>query len=222
MEKNIEKWPIEKLREMYSQIDFPEYQREPNLWSATEKQRLIDSIIRHFDIAPLYLYRHGMGSFDCVDGRQRIGTIMSFLGSGQDDGSDFRFRILNEIYDEETPSFHALEGKTFADIDLLAKQSDETAAKEFVDSLLKYQLNVVILSDSNRSEEFNLQFTRLNLGTIINSGKTPCDGRGPQERLLRLVRKPPFSPSNENPYQTLRAGASCGPDLGAGVFSRGI
>ena len=171
MEKNIEKWPIEKLREMYSQIDFPEYQREPNLWSATEKQRLIDSIIRHFDIAPLYLYRHEMGSFDCVDGRQRIGTIMSFLGSGQDDGSDFRFRILNEIYDEETPSFHALEGKTFADIDLLAKQSDETAAKEFVDSLLKYQLNVVILSDSNRSEEFNLQFTRLNLGTIINSGE---------------------------------------------------
>ena len=171
MEKIIENWPIEKLREMYSQIDFPEYQREPNLWSATEKQRLIDSIIRNFDIAPLYFYRHETGSFDCVDGRQRIGTIMSFLGSSQDDGSDCRFRILNEIYDEETPSFHALEGKTFADIDLLAKQSGETAAKEFVESLLNYELNVVILSDSNRSEEFNLQFTRLNLGTIINSGE---------------------------------------------------
>ena len=171
MEKIIENWPIEKLREMYSQIDFPEYQREPNLWSATEKQRLIDSIIRNFDIAPLYFYRHETGSFDCVDGRQRIGTIMSFLGSSQDDGSDCRFRILNEIYDEETPSFHALEGKTFADIDLLAKQSGETAAKEFVESLLNYELHVVILSDSNRSEEFNLQFTRLNLGTIINSGE---------------------------------------------------
>ena len=171
MEKSIEKWPIKKLREMSSQIDFPEYQREPNLWSATEKQRLIDSIIRHFDIAPLYLYRDATGSFDCVDGRQRIGTIMSFLGSSQDDGSDFRFRILNEIYDDETPSFHTLVGKTFADIDSLAKQSNEPAASEFVESLLNYELNVVILSDSNRSEEFNLQFTRLNLGVIVNSGE---------------------------------------------------
>ena len=130
MEKSIENWPIKKLREMYSQIDFPEYQREPNLWSPTEKQRLIDSIIRHFDIASLYFYRHEAGSFDCVDGRQRIGTIMSFLGSDQDDGSDFRFRILNEIYDEEEPSFHALEGKTFADIDQLARQSDDACGKK--------------------------------------------------------------------------------------------
>ena len=171
MDKNIEDWPIEKLREMYPQIDFPGYQREPNLWSATEKQRLIDSIIRRFDIAPLYFYRHETGSFDCVDGRQRIGTIMSFLGSDQDDSSDFRFRILNEIYDEEEPNFHSFEGKTFADIDQLAKQSDDPAASKFVESLLSYRLNVVILSDSNRSEEFNLQFTRLNLGTIINSGE---------------------------------------------------
>ena len=171
MEKSIENWPIKKLREMYSQIDFPEYQREPNLWSPTEKQRLIDSIIRHFDIASLYFYRHESGSFDCVDGRQRIGTIMSFLGSDQDDGSDFRFRILNEIYDEQEPNFRALEGKSFADIDQLARQSDDPVAREFVESLLNYRLNVVILSESNRSEEFNLQFTRLNLGAIINSGE---------------------------------------------------
>ena len=44
-------------------------------------------------------------------------------------------------------------------------------AERFVESLLNYKLNVVILSDSNRSEEFNLQFTRLNLGAIINSGE---------------------------------------------------
>ena len=171
MEKNIEKWSIETLREMYPQIDFPEYQREPNLWSLTEKQRLVDSIIRRFDIASLYLYKHKTGSVDCVDGRQRIGTIMSFLGDNPDDGSDFRFRILNEIYNEENPIFHSLVGKTFADIDQLARESDDAVAKKFRESFLKYELNVVMLSDSDRSEEFNLQFTRLNLGTIINSGE---------------------------------------------------
>ena len=175
MDKKIESWPISKLREKYSQIDFPEYQREPNLWTVTEKQRLIDSIIRRFDIAPLYLYGHETDSFDCVDGRQRIGTIMSFLGLDQDDSADFRFRILNEIYDEEHPNFGSFDNKTFADIKQLAEQSDDSETKKdaehFVQSLLNYELNVVILSESSRSEEFNLQFTRLNLGAIINSGE---------------------------------------------------
>ena len=54
MRKEIEPWSVQKLREKFSQIDFPEYQREPNLWSLTEKQRLIDSMVRRFDIASLY------------------------------------------------------------------------------------------------------------------------------------------------------------------------
>ena len=160
---------------MYSRIDFPEYQREPNLWSQTEKQRLIDSIVRRFDIAPLYFYQNGPDNIDCVDGRQRIGTIMSFLGDDQAVGSDFQFRILNEIFDDEDLLYRSLEGKTFADIVELARRSDDPADKQsaehFAESFLNYELNVVVLSDSNRSEEFNLQFTRLNLGAIINSGE---------------------------------------------------
>ena len=172
MEKNIEKWSVEKLKGIYSQIDFPEYQREPNLWSLTEKQRLIDSMIRRFDIAPLYLYRHDSGSIDCVDGRQRISTIMSFLGSNPNQSdANFRFRSLNEIYNEESPLFGSLEGKTFEDIDSLGREGKDPDASQFVERLLQYDLTVVILSDSNRSEEFNLQFTRLNLGAIINSGE---------------------------------------------------
>ena len=40
-----------------------------------------------------------------------------------------------------------------------------------MDRFLSYPLTVVMLSDSETSQEFNLQFTRLNLGTIINSGE---------------------------------------------------
>ena len=36
---------------------------------------------------------------------------------------------------------------------------------------MAYQLTVILLRDSAAPEEFNLQFTRLNLGTIINSGE---------------------------------------------------
>ena len=167
MKKKVKSWSVEKLKEHFSQIEFPEYQREPNLWSLVEKQRLIDSMIRRFDIASLYFYQHEDGSIDCVDGRQRIGAIMSFLGDNPVDTDDnFRFKHLNEIY-EDSPLFESLEGKTFDEINNL----NEDIARNFVTDLLSYPLTVVLLSDSRESEEFNLQFTRLNLGTIINSGE---------------------------------------------------
>ena len=171
MEKKVKAWSVRDLRERFSQIDFPEYQREPNLWSLVEKQRLIDSIVRRFDIASLYLYKHDDGSIDCVDGRQRIGTIMAFLGEFPSDTfPDFRFRHLNEIFDE-TPPFRSLEGKTFKEINQLCDVLEDETAKDFLDSLLEYPLTVVMLSDSKEPEEFNLQFIRLNLGTIISSGE---------------------------------------------------
>ena len=80
MKKKIEIWTVERLKETFGQIAFPEYQREPNLWTLAAKQRLIDSMIRRFDIAPLYFYKDTNDSIGCVDGRQRIGAIMSFLG----------------------------------------------------------------------------------------------------------------------------------------------
>ena len=171
MKKKVESWSVEKLKEHFPQIEFPEYQREPNLWSLVEKQRLIDSMIRRFDIASLYFYQHEDGSIDCVDGRQRIGAIMSFLGNNPADTDDnFRFKHLNEIY-EDSPLFESLEGKTFDEIKELNKESQDVTAHGFVTGLLDYPLTVVLLSDSEKSEEFNLQFTRLNLGTIINSGE---------------------------------------------------
>ena len=171
MKKDVKPWSIQDLRERFPQIEFPEYQREPNLWSLVEKQRLIDSIVRRFDIASLYLYQHDDGSLDCVDGRQRIGAIMAFLDENPlDTYPGFRFRHLNEIYDD-TPPFESLDGKTFGEIQQLKVDSQDMAAERFVETLLDYPLTIVMLSESNESEEFNLQFTRLNLGTIISSGE---------------------------------------------------
>ena len=171
MDKRVEPWTVADLQQTYPQVDFPEYQREPNLWSLTEKQRLIDSILRRFDIASIYLYVHEDASIDCVDGRQRIGAIMSFLGHNPEDkDSGFRFRHLNEVY-QDASKFDSLENKTFAEIKALAEESGDSTARSFVDRVLNYPLTVVVLSDSRTSGEFNLQFTRLNLGTIINSGE---------------------------------------------------
>ena len=171
MKKMVESWTVQDLRARYPSIEFPDYQREPNLWSLIEKQRLIDSMTRRFDIASLYFYRHDDGVLDCVDGRQRIGAIMAFLAAKEEvEHANFPFKNLNEVYEDEGP-FISLEGKSLSEITELSSHSAEVVAKHFLSAFLNYQLTVVILSDSDKPEEFNLQFTRLNLGTIINSGE---------------------------------------------------
>ncbi len=168
MDKHIEPMPIRKLEADFRTITFPEYQREASLWSLAEKQRLIDSIVRRFDIAALYFYRHDDGALECVDGRQRIGTILAFLGHNPDDDNNkFTFRNLNEIYDDPDPPFPSLQGRKFSEI----RTAEDKESKNFAESFLRYPLTAVILSNSNRDEEFNLQFTRLNLGVLVNSGE---------------------------------------------------
>jgi len=41
-------------------------QREDNIWSRADKQRLIDSILRGFDIASFYFSEDGDGDLHCI------------------------------------------------------------------------------------------------------------------------------------------------------------
>lgn len=172
MKKESTPWTIRDLRDFYPAIEFPEYQREPNLWTRAEKQRLIDSIARGFDIASLYLYIHKDGTIDCVDGRQRIGAIIEFYGDdGKGHGGNLRFQHSNEIYTDNNLDFSSLEGKTYREIVARRDEESDQLSARFIERFLDHEITVVLLSDSSAPEEFNLQFTRLNLGTIINSGE---------------------------------------------------
>jgi len=167
MDKEIEIWTVQNIREKFAQINFPEYQREPNVWSRSAKQRLIDSISRKFDIAPLYFYRNEDETLDCVDGRQRIGAILSFFEENSKDEADngYEFRVLNEIYTDERYELLELNGKSYAELLKLE------AGNHLIQKIKEHKITVVLLMASLLPEEFNLQFTRLNLGTIINSGE---------------------------------------------------
>ena len=155
---------------MYSRIEFPEYQREPNIWSLDAKQRLIDSMTRKFDISSLYMYVNDDDSLECVDGRQRIGAIMSFVGANEsDEDNGFEYRVLNELYEDENHKFSDLEGERFDDIK--EKRLVSPIRDQFVKEFLEYGINVIKLSDSSEGREFNLQFARLNVGTVINAGE---------------------------------------------------
>ena len=123
MKKLIKPWSVLDLKKNFAQITFPEYQREPNVWSRDAKQRLIDSMLRQFDIASFYFYSNDDGSMDCVDGRQRIGAIMSFLGENDNDNDNgFEFKLLNEIYEDQDHEYSSLKDSSFKELKKLAKQ----------------------------------------------------------------------------------------------------
>ena len=172
MVKEIAFWNVNTLSQMYDEIYFPEYQREPNIWRRDAKQRLIDSMMRQFDIAPIYLTQQDNGIVECVDGRQRIGAIMSFLGiNDKDADAGFEFRVLNELYDDDDHPFGELNNLSYLQITDRMRQDNGGVVTEFVRILGEYEMTVVSLSDVGDDNEFNLQFARLNLGMIINSGE---------------------------------------------------
>lgn len=161
---------IEELSERFLAIDFPEYQRESTVWDLDQKQRLVDSIHRQFDISAIFMYENSDGELDCIDGRQRINAIMSYLGENpESDDNSFRTSISNEIVDETPGPLSVIDGLRFKEI------SDHAATDSEMDALraafLGYRITLVTLSEAASPEEFNLQFLRLNLGALINAGE---------------------------------------------------
>lgn len=156
-------WTIRDLLDIYTKgsIDFPEYQREPNVWNLYKKQRLIDSILRGFDIAPIYVYRKEDNTYDCIDGRQRINAILSYLGKNEADKetNEFTLTIVNEIF-EDANLFTEINGRKFMMLPAGDKQK-----------ILDYQINIIEISEVENEEELNLLFLRLQLGSILNAGE---------------------------------------------------
>lgn len=161
MEKSNDYWTIKDLFEKRQQIEFPEYQREANVWNLEKKQRLIDSILRGIDIASIYLFQKEKDSYDCVDGNQRINAILSYLNENPTDKEDNGFHVTmrNEIF-EDSEIFANVNDKRFD------KLPGEYAAKFW-----NYKISTVIIEKVENDEELNLFFLRLQLGQILNAGE---------------------------------------------------
>ncbi len=165
MKKKNTRWTIRDLSQKRGLIEFPEYQREPTVWNLEKKQRLIDSILRDFDIASIYFFKkedatYGK-SYDCIDGRQRINAILSYLGENGEDKEDneFHLTMANEIYDDLT-QFTSVNNKRFKNL-----------PNEWQDRIWSYPINVVEIEEVENEEELNLLFLRLQLGQILNAGE---------------------------------------------------
>lgn len=143
-------WAIFSVKTREPRIDpKPPYQRGP-VWSLSQRQLFIDSILRGFDIPKLYLSRisNTPYQYEVVDGQQRLRAIWAF------------YRGEYPLSNDADPI-----GKT----EIAGKKFDELS-DDLKDVFEGYNLSIIIFEDS-LDEEIEEMFVRLQNGVPLNSAE---------------------------------------------------
>jgi hypothetical protein len=129
-----------------------DYQRE-KIWSRVTQEDLIDSIVKNIDIPKIYLARiEGNENFDfeCIDGKQRMATLLNFYKPEKSTDSPLTVKIAGERYTYK---------RLRAELPRLADKVDE------------FELTFVIYPQIEEDEFLRDIFRRLQLGVRLNSGE---------------------------------------------------
>jgi len=155
--------PIQELANIFHTIEYPEFQREPTVWGLKNKRLLIDSILRRFDIGSVYLISDDLQALQCIDGRQRLNALFSFLGLTPDSKHNkFTFRSSNEV--REDNSFDDINNCSYFDNEF----------ERYREGLLNYRVKIVRLFDvdsMDQKSDLNLQFQRLQIAQVLNGAE---------------------------------------------------
>lgn len=132
-----DKWTINRLyKDYYKQgklIFNTEYQRS-EVWGLKKKQRLIDSIIKDYNIGMIFLKKRGNNVYEVLDGQQRLKTIFQFMDNGYSTSAEFTPEIGEKKYDElqKDADKHAEFIAFQIDIAFVENADDETTADIFL------------------------------------------------------------------------------------------
>lgn len=128
----------------------PEYQRNA-VWSLSQKQLLVDSLLNEIDIPKLYFREVTKGSyeFEVVDGQQRLRALEEYIGD--------QFSLTD---DSDPVDGRETKGRFFS------KLHTELQLK-----LQGQPLDVVILSSNYSDEDVEDMFLRLQNGTPLNAAE---------------------------------------------------
>ena len=148
MKSNKKPWPLRSTHGIRERINTnPDFQRPP-VWSRAQKQLLVDTILRDYDIPKLYWRKVSTkpDKYDVVDGQQRLRAIWGFF-----DG-DFPLPKDAEPIDSEAVA------------NLRYDQLPDDLRMRFD----VYALDVVVLEDSDE-DEVREMFLRLQNGTSLKA-----------------------------------------------------
>jgi hypothetical protein len=148
VKSNKRPWPLKTTHGIKDRINTnPDFQR-PAVWSTSQRQLLIDTILRDYDIPKLYWRKVGSkpDKYDVVDGQQRLRAIWDFF--------DGKFKLAKDADPVEGNEVAACRYSTLPD-DLRIRFDI-------------YSLDVVILEETDE-DEVREMFLRLQNGTSLKA-----------------------------------------------------
>lgn len=140
--------PLITINEMRARINTnPDFQR-PAVWGTSQKQLLVDTILRDYDIPKLYWRRTGSrpDTYDVVDGQQRLRAIFDFF--------DGKFKLPKDAEDVNGGPIKACSYLDLPD--------------ELRSHFISYPLDVIVMEDTD-DDEVREMFLRLQNGTSLKA-----------------------------------------------------
>jgi len=148
----------------------PDFQR-PAVWSNGQKQLLVDTILRDYDVPKLYWRKTGSrpDTYDVVDGQQRLRALWDFF--------DGNFKLPK---DADPIDGEVISGCGYQDL------PDELRIRFDV-----YPLDIVILEDTDE-DEVREMFLRLQNGTSLKAQEKRNAYPGKMRDFVRELVQHPF------------------------------
>ena len=175
MKMELRRKAIDKIYKRRDKIEMPDFQRE-EVWTEQKKQMLIDSILQGWHLPKFYFKKNSDGSYECVDGQQRLNAIFEFF--------DEKFQLSETTTNE-------IGGPHYSDL------TDDTS-DEFDD----YEIEIEEIEDATDENLVEL-FRRLQLGTpLITAEKLNAVMGDFREFCHECTRKPFFK--NKLPVKNTR------------------
>jgi hypothetical protein len=164
-------------------------------WDPTRKTRFVESLLLGLPIPPIFVYQQKDGTWELIDGLQRVSTILEFVGKlkNQADGNQFAPATVLE----GTRLLPSLAGKRWAGD---AANSDESGSIGVSQQLTikRARLRVEILkNESDPKAKYEL-FQRLNTGgaALTSQEVRNCIAimlnKSLHDWLIKMASYPPF------------------------------
>jgi uncharacterized protein with ParB-like and HNH nuclease domain len=193
-------WFVQKIKNERINIS-PEYQRSFE-WSIEQQSRFIESLILNMPIPPIYMVENDEGSFDLLDGLQRLSTILYFLNEVPSRMTDLRFK-LNVSADEklntrESKNYEEEEESIldFSEIEKLRNSSPSFKLKgcDIIEALngksfndLELKIQTRLMNKAINVYVYTNQDFKYHMFNRMNGGGTELSSQQQLNSTLRLI-----------------------------------
>jgi len=135
MKMELRSRALDKVYKRRDRIDMPEFQRE-EVWSDHQKRQLVDTILRGWHLPKFYFRKIDDSSFECVDGQQRLATILEFYDNRLKLDSKASKTYGGRTYKDLRPTF----SDAFDDFEIDIEEIEEADDRELGELFVRLQL----------------------------------------------------------------------------------